>query len=415
MALDPTTYDRLYINGEYIRSKSDKTLSLRSPKNGSLISDVVPLAGSGDVDAAVHHAEAAFAGPWSRVSAAERSVCLLRLAGLLKTRLPDILALDRLTTNKTGTIRSSLLQLAGWLKNQPISRMWASLLFTDDKEKVWSCLQHYAGLTDKQKDSFSLADDGHVKLVRHDPLGVCVALNDHSSPIVSFMEMAVPCLVTGNVLIVKPPEKSPLGSLAIAPLFEQAGFPRGVVQVLTGDDFTRDLLSSHTRNVLAKYRIFRYFYSSSSPSVSPSGTCPAIICRDADMENALAWTVDSIFAGQGQVVTRTALYIHRAIAADFLEAYTQRINAATDRLKIQPADFAESQPHIQIVTFESEDGVMQRVNDSDHGIIASVFTRDAARGIQFSSRIDARVVGINCIRTLARSPQLSLFMITGNR
>lgn len=58
---------------------------------------------------------------------------------------------------------------------------------------------------------------------------------------------AAPCLATGNVLIVKPSERSPLGSLAIAPLFEEAGFPNGVLQVVTGAGPTGALLASHMR------------------------------------------------------------------------------------------------------------------------------------------------------------------------
>lgn len=61
-----------------------------------------------------------------------------------------------------------------------------------------------------------------------------------------FIKVA-PCLATGNVLIVKPSEKSPLGSLAVAPLFEEAGFPPGVVQVLPGDGKTGALLAEHMR------------------------------------------------------------------------------------------------------------------------------------------------------------------------
>ena len=63
----------------------------------------------------------------------------------------------------------------------------------------------------------------------------------------SFFIKAAPCLATGNVLIVKPSEKSPLGSLAVAALFEEAGFPPGVVQVLTGDGSTGARLASHMR------------------------------------------------------------------------------------------------------------------------------------------------------------------------
>jgi acyl-CoA reductase-like NAD-dependent aldehyde dehydrogenase len=65
--------------------------------------------------------------------------------------------------------------------------------------------------------------------------------------VASFFIKAAPCLATGNVLIVKPSEKSPLGSLAVAPLFEEAGFPPGVVQVLPGDGSTGALLARHMR------------------------------------------------------------------------------------------------------------------------------------------------------------------------
>lgn len=61
------------------------------------------------------------------------------------------------------------------------------------------------------------------------------------------MLKAAPCLATGNVLIVKPSEKSPLGSLAVAALFEEAGFPKGVIQVMSGDGTTGALLAKHMR------------------------------------------------------------------------------------------------------------------------------------------------------------------------
>ena len=76
---------------------------------------------------------------------------------------------------------------------------------------------------------------------------VCVAINPFNSPVASFFLKAAPCLATGNVLIVKPSEKSPFGSLAVAPLFKKAGFPDGVVQVITGAGSTGELLSRHMR------------------------------------------------------------------------------------------------------------------------------------------------------------------------
>lgn len=86
-----------------------------------------------------------------------------------------------------------------------------------------------------------------MKIVRHEPLGVCAAINPFNAPVATFIFKAAPALATGNVLIVKPSEKTPLGSLALAPLFEKAGFPKGVIQVITGAGQTGALLSSHMR------------------------------------------------------------------------------------------------------------------------------------------------------------------------
>lgn len=146
---------------------------------------------------------------------------------------------------------------------------------------------------------------------------------------------AAPCLASGNVIIVKPSEKSPLGSLAIAPLFEEAGFPKGVVQVLAGDGSTGALVAKHmgvrkvylkdsghlyntdilqisfTGSVATGKKIqvmaaesnlkrvtleLGWFSSSWNPFpkrrgslILQGGKSPAIIFEDADIQNALTW------------------------------------------------------------------------------------------------------------------------------
>jgi aldehyde dehydrogenase (NAD+)/retinal dehydrogenase len=76
---------------------------------------------------------------------------------------------------------------------------------------------------------------------------VCAGINPFNAPVATLIMKSAPCLATGNTLILKPSEQSPLGSLAIAPLFEAAGFPKGVFQVLTGAGETGALLASHMR------------------------------------------------------------------------------------------------------------------------------------------------------------------------
>jgi aldehyde dehydrogenase (NAD+)/retinal dehydrogenase len=144
---------------------------------------------------------------------------------LLDPRLIDILTLDSLTTGN------------------PVS-----LIPTREKNYIKGCLMYYAGWKDKQRGDYFPADDGFVKLVRHEPPGVCAAINPYNSPVASFIIMkAVTMLGDRERADCQAFQKGPLGSLAIAPLFEEAGFPAGVVQVVTGAGPTEALLAEHMR------------------------------------------------------------------------------------------------------------------------------------------------------------------------
>jgi acyl-CoA reductase-like NAD-dependent aldehyde dehydrogenase len=278
----PADFDhKHYINGEYVKSQSKSVYTLHNPKDNSVVTERAALADTEDVEAAVVAAEAAFNGTWSTFSAAQRTACLLNLADLLEDQLEAILTLDSLTTGN------------------PVS-----LIPTREKTYIKNCLVYYAGWTDKQRGDYFPADDGFVKLVRHEPLGVCAAINPYNSPVASMIIKAAPCLATGNVLIVKPSEKSPLGSLAIAPLFEQAGFPIGVIQVLSGDGSTGALLASHMRvrkisftgsvSTGKKIQIAAAQSNLKRVTLELGGKSPAIVFDDANLENALTWTINGM-------------------------------------------------------------------------------------------------------------------------
>lgn len=135
--LSPKTFSRLYINGEYVESTSSKFLTLRNPKDNSLVTDGVPIANEADVNLAVKHAQEAFRGPWSKMTAIARSQCLLKLASLLEEHLLPILTLDSMTSGN------------------PVS-----LIPTRETTYIRNCLLYYAGWTDKLKGDYFPADDG---------------------------------------------------------------------------------------------------------------------------------------------------------------------------------------------------------------------------------------------------------------
>ncbi|KAH7385690.1 aldehyde dehydrogenase domain-containing protein [Pyrenochaeta sp. MPI-SDFR-AT-0127] len=442
--LDPRQYSRLYLNGQYVQAQSEETYALKNPKNNALVIENVPIAGPNDCDTAVKFAEEAYRGPWGQFTAMQRTECLLKLASLLDTELTPILTLDSLT-----------------------SGIPVSLAPVRERNYIRNCVLYYAGWTDKQKGDYYPADDGFVKLVQHEPLGVCAAINPFNAPLATFFLKAAPALATGNVMIIKPSEKTPLGSLAAASLFERAGFPPGVIQVITGPGSTGALLAEHMRirkisftGSLATGRKIQEAAARSNlkrVTLELGGKSPAVIFDDANLDNALTWTVNAILTRSGQLcVAASRVYVQKSISKRFIEEYKNRMAAATNdmgdpqdpatklgplvdesqlaRVKnmvergkleaellvggaqhsnsgcyMQPTVFLNPKhdaeiyrneifgPVSVIKTFETEEEIIQLANDTEYGLMSGVFTRDITRALRVSSALETGVVGINCV------------------
>ncbi|KAJ4244002.1 hypothetical protein NW762_014615 [Fusarium torreyae] len=442
--LNPKEYSKLFLNGQFVDANNTETYSLKNPKDNSPVIDSVPIAGLKDVDEAVEYAEKAFRGPWSSFTALQRTECLLKLASLLDEELMPILTLDSLT-----------------------SGVPVSLAPIRERNYIRNCVLYYAGWTDKQKGDYFPADDGFVKLVKHEPLGVCAAINPFNSPVACFFLKAAPALATGNVMIVKPSEKTPLGSLAAATLFEKAGFPPGVVQVITGPGSTGALLAEHMRirkvsftgSVATGKKIQQAAALSNLKRVTLElgGKSPAVIFDDANIENALTWTLNAILTRSGQLcVAASRIYVQKRIADRFIEEYKKRMKAAigdmgdpqdphikygpmVDESQLQrvtemvergraeaelvvggvrhgetgcfmeptvflnPKDDAEIYKNeifgpVSIVkTFETEDEVLKLANDTEFGLMSGVFTKDITRALRVSAALESGVVGVNCV------------------
>ncbi|KIX06602.1 uncharacterized protein Z518_04578 [Rhinocladiella mackenziei CBS 650.93] len=444
-APSPSFYsNKHFINGEYVSSIAKETYTVWNPKDGSILSDQMAAAGHEDVEAAVKAAEAAYLGPWSQFTGQQRAVCLNKLAEIMDNRLAEILTLDSLASGN------------------PVS-----IIPTREKNYIITALRYYAGWTDKQKGDYYPADDGFVKLVRHEPLGVCAAINPYNAPIATFIFKLAPALATGNVIIVKPSEKTPFGSLALGPLFEEAGIPRGVVQILSGKGETGALLASHMR-------IRKISFTGSVPTgkkiqvaaaqsnlkrvtLELGGKSPAVVFDDANLDNALTWTINAILARSGQVcVAATRVYVQQSIAREFIDKYIEKMKEAAGRLGdpqdpktglgplvdnlalervqgmierakldaelvvggarvgdkgcfVEPTVFLNPKPESEIYkkevfgpvsivkTFETEEEVIKLANDTEYGLMAGVFTRDVSRAMRVSAKLDAGVVGVNCV------------------
>lgn len=142
-------------------------------------------------------------------------------------------------------------------------------------------------------------------------------------------------------MIIKPSEKTPLGSLAVATLFEKAGFPPGVIQVVTGPGSTGALLAEHmkirkisfTGSVATGKKIQQAAARSNLKRVTLElgGKSPAVVFDDADLENALKWIVNGILTRSGQLcVAASRVYVHKNIAEKLIEEYVNRMKAAVN-------------------------------------------------------------------------------------
>ncbi|KIW79870.1 hypothetical protein Z517_06485 [Fonsecaea pedrosoi CBS 271.37] len=439
-----------YINGKFVDSVSQSTYTVYNPKDGTLLSDQMAIAGAEDVEKAVQAAETAFFdGPWSKFTAVQRAACLNKLADILEERLVEILILDSLASGN------------------PIS-----LAPTRDRPYIIGHLRYYAGWTDKMKGDYFPDDDGFLKLVRHEPLGVCAAINPFNSPIAAFFFKVAPALATGNVMIVKPSEKTPYGTFALAPLFEEAGFPPGVIQILSGTGETGSLLAEHMR-------IRKISFTGSIPTgkrvqiaaaksnlkrvtLELGGKSPAVVFEDADIDNAVAWTVKAILARSGQVcVSATRVYVQSSVFDKFVKEYTSRMTEAQGKLGdpqdpevqlgplvdvaaaervvgmiergkneaqlvtggkrvgdsrgafVQPTVFINPKPDAEIYKkeifgpvavvkeFTTEDEVIRMANDTEYGLMAGVFTQDLNRALRVSAKLDSGVVGVNCVSQMS--------------
>ena len=443
-ALNPKNYTKIYLNGEFVDSKSKETFSLVNPKDNTTVVEGIPTCGAEDIELAVKYAEDAFNGPWSKFTAMQRTECFHRLGALMEEQLVPILTLDSLSSGNP-----------------------TSIIPTREKTYIKNAILYYSGWTDKQAGDYFPDDDGFVKLVRHEPLGVCAAINPFNAPVATMIFKAAPALVTGNVIIIKPSEKTPLGTLATAPLFAQAGFPPGVVQVVTGAGPTGELLAKHMR-------IRKVSFTGSIPTgkkiqvaaaqsnlkrvtLELGGKSPAVIFEDANLDNAITWTINAILARSGQVcVAATRVYVQKSIADKFIERYLEKMKAAAndlgdpqdpsvkmgplvdagqfERVKgmisrgkneaelvvggvqhgetgcyMEPTVFLNPKADAEIYkneifgpvsivkTFETEEEVLKMANDTEYGLMSGVFTRDITRALRFSGKLDSGVVGINCV------------------
>src|SRR6185312_2975450 len=206
---DVKTY-QMFINGEWVTSKSAKTFPVYDPTTEEVIAQV-PDANADDVNRAVAAAKAAFEeGPWSSTTAQERGRVLFRMAEKVRQNLPAMAELECRNTGK------------------PIVE--AEYDLTD----VATCFEYYGGLATKITGHVNPVPDNALSLSLKEPVGVAGQIIPWNYPMLMAAWKLAPAIAAGCTCVLKPAEQTPLTVLEVAKWFEEVGLPKGVVNVITG-------------------------------------------------------------------------------------------------------------------------------------------------------------------------------------
>ena len=209
VALGPT---KLLINNKFKNSRSGKTFATMNPATGEEICQVA-AAEEADVDEAVRAARNAFEkGPWRKMSAAERGRLINKLADLVESHADELARLEALDNGKPYHVAKA-----------------------GDLALSVATYRYYAGWADKVQGKTIPVAGPYFSYTRHEPIGVVGQIIPWNFPILMQCWKLAPALATGNTIVLKPAEQTPLTALRIGELIIEAGFPEGVVNILPGD------------------------------------------------------------------------------------------------------------------------------------------------------------------------------------
>ncbi len=304
----------LYIDGGFRDAAKGGRFETVNPANAQVLTDVA-RATAEDIDAAVASARRAFDdGRWSGKSPAERKEVLLKLAALIRENVPELALLDTLDMGK------------------PISDST-----TIDAPGSAHFFQWHAEAIDKLYDEIAPAGAGNLAMIRRVPLGVIGAVVPWNFPLDMATWKLAPALATGNSVVLKPAEQSPLSALMLAELASEAGLPDGVLNVVPGfgEDAGRALGLHPDVDALVftgSTKVGKMFMGYAADSnmkqvwLETGGKSPNLVFADADLDQAAQMAAFGILFNSGEVCSANSrLLVHRSVQ----EAFTEKLIAAT--------------------------------------------------------------------------------------
>nr|WP_319949126.1 aldehyde dehydrogenase [uncultured Shimia sp.] len=301
-----------YINGSF-EDATDHFDSI-DPATGAVWAKM-PNASVKDVNRAVEAAEAAFfSSEWASMTATARGKLLMRLADLIAEAAPRLAELETRDTGKI--IRETSAQIA----------------------YVAEYFRYYAGLADKIEGAHLPIDKPDMEVwLRREPIGVVAAIVPWNSQLFLSAVKIGPALAAGCTVVLKASEEGPAPMLEFARIFDQAGFPKGVLNIITGGPDVGATLTSHPSVAhvaftggpeTARHIVRNSAENLASTSLELGGKSPFIVFDDADLESAVNAQVSGVFAATGQsCVSGSRLVVQASIKDEFIARLKEKAEA----------------------------------------------------------------------------------------
>ncbi|ONH67019.1 Aldehyde dehydrogenase 5, mitochondrial [Cyberlindnera fabianii] len=307
----------LFINNEFVASRQKKTFEVISPSTEEEITHVYE-ARDDDVDIAVEAAQAAFKGDWSNVDPELRTRVLNKLADLIDRDAEILAGIESLDNGK------SLLCARG------------------DVALVSKYIRSCAGWADKVFGRIIETGNTHFNYSRREPVGVCGQIIPWNFPLLMWSWKVGPALATGNTVVLKPAEATPLSALYVSKLCVEAGIPPGVINIVPGfGKIVGDKISRHpkikkvafTGSTATGRHIMKAAAESNLKKVTLElgGKSPNIVFNDADVKKTVQSLILGIFYNSGEVCCAgSRVYVQEGIYEEVLKEFSE----AADNLKI---------------------------------------------------------------------------------
>ncbi len=310
-------HKKMYIDGKWVDALSGKTREIINPYDSSVIADV-PEADREDARAAINAARQAFDnGQWAATPATERGRLVYRLGELIEANRQELAELESLDTGKTVT-----------------ESLW-------DMDDIAGIFRYFGELADKDGgEMIESPVPNTTSMVVREPVGVCGQISPWNYPLLQASWKMAPSLAAGCTIVMKPSEITPLTTIRVTELAEEAGFPAGVVNTVLGpghnvgaelsENHDVDLISFTGGIVTGKKIIKAASDNVKKIALELGGKNPNIIFADADFDTAVDYVLNGVFFHAGQICSAGArVMVESSIHDQMVDALVERMKKIT--------------------------------------------------------------------------------------